>query len=250
MTAGLFATCLVNIARPQIGLAAAKALDMAGAEWSLPRAQTCCGQVAYNSGFRARAAASAAHCAEVFAACDKVVVPSGSCCGFLKKHAPELSDIAGEGVVELGGKCAELSEFLLERDFKPPRRKQPLTVTYHDSCAGLRELGIKKAPRELLKRAGVTIKEMNECETCCGFGGAFAEKFGEISSALADAKVDNITKAATPLPDSPPQAGEGAVSAVVMGDSGCMMHIEGRLSRLRRNVKVMHWLEALFDSPH
>ena len=171
MSAGLFATCLVNIARPQIGLAAAKVLDMTGESWLFPRYQTCCGQVAYNAGFRAQAASCAAQCARVFADCQRVVVPSGSCCGFLRKHAPGLADIAGEEVIKFAGKCTELSAFLLEKEFMPPHRRTPLRATYHDSCAGLRELGIKSAPRELLRRAGVIINEMKDSEVCCGFGG-------------------------------------------------------------------------------
>lgn len=231
MTVGFFATCLVNILRPSVGLAAAKALDLTGRQWVFPRRQTCCGQVAYNAGFRARAAASAARCASVFAACDRVVVPSGSCCGFLRKHAPGFADTEGEAVVRFAGKCTELSTFLTEENFTPPRRAAPMRAVYHDSCAGLRELGIKTAPRELLRRAGVTIDEMAECEVCCGFGGAFAEKFGGISTALADAKCDNI----------------GDADYVLMGDTGCIVHLEGRLLRLRRRAKVMHWCEALFD---
>ncbi|MGI9337721.1 MAG: heterodisulfide reductase-related iron-sulfur binding cluster [Gammaproteobacteria bacterium] len=231
MTVGLFATCLVNIARPSVGLAAAKALDLTGRRWVFPRRQTCCGQVAHNAGFRAKAAASAAHCARVFAECDRVVIPSGSCCGFLRKHAPGLADIAGEEVVRFAGKCAELSEFLTEENFTPPRRASALSVVYHDSCAGLRELGIKDAPRALLRRAGVEVNEMKDCEVCCGFGGAFAEKFGGISAALADEKCDNI----------------GDAEVVAMGDTGCILHLEGRLLRLRRRTKVMHWCEALFD---
>ena len=233
MSAGLFATCLVNIARPQIGLAAAKVLDMTGESWLFPRYQTCCGQVAYNAGFRAQAASCAAQCARVFADCQRVVVPSGSCCGFLRKHAPGLADIAGEEVIKFAGKCTELSAFLLEKEFMPPHRRTPLRATYHDSCAGLRELGIKSAPRELLRRAGVIINEMKDSEVCCGFGGAFAEKFGDISTALADSKCDNIKNA--------------DADVVVMGDAGCILHLEGRLLRLRRNIKVMHWAEALFD---
>lgn len=231
MTVGLFATCLVNTLRPSVGLAAAKALDLAGAKWIFPRRQTCCGQVAYNAGFRAQAAAAAARCANVFAACDKVVMPSGSCCGFLHKHAPNLADIGGEEVIRFAGKCAELSAFLTEENFSPPRRTSPMRAVYHDSCAGLRELGIKTAPRALLRRAGVEVNDMKECEVCCGFGGAFAEKFGGVSTALADAKCDNI----------------GDAEVVLMGDTGCIVHLEGRLLRLCRRTKVMHWCEAIFD---
>ncbi len=234
MPAGLFATCLVNIARPQIGLAAAKTLDLAGADWVFPRGQTCCGQPAYNAGFRAQAAAAAAHCARVFADCEKVVVPSGSCCGFLRKHAPGLADVAGDSVTVLAAKCMELSEFLLEKEFVPPPRKTPLAAAFHDGCAGLRELGIKKGPRKLLAQAGVTVSDIPECEVCCGFGGAFAEKFGGISAALADAKCENILAAKT--------------NTVLAGDAGCILHIEGRLSRLRKPVQVLHWAQALFDS--
>ena len=118
-------------------------------------------------------------------------------------------------------------------NYRPAPRKSPLRATYHDCCAGLRELGIKNGPRDLLMRAGVEIAEMRDCEECCGFGGAFAVKFGELSVALADRKCENIAAA--------------DADAVLLGDLGCLMHLEGRLRRLGKNTVIQHWAEVLAE---
>ncbi|MGH9674592.1 MAG: (Fe-S)-binding protein [Bryobacteraceae bacterium] len=237
MRVGLFVTCLIDLMRPRIGFAAIRLLEAAGCEVVVPRAQTCCGQPGYNSGDRASARALAAKVLGEFEGFEYVVVPSGSCGGMIRTHYPELlrdEPRMLERVKRLCARTYELTDFLanvvkLER--APGSFKG--TITYHDSCAGLRELGVKAQPRKLLASLpGLTLKEMEEAETCCGFGGAFAVKFGDIATHIAERKCANI-------------AATGA-DAVVLGDLGCMLHIEGRLRRRGdTNTRVLHVAEVL-----
>lgn len=234
---GLFVTCLVDMMRPRIGFAALKLLERAGFEVQVPATQTCCGQPGWNSGERRSARALAEKMISEFEACDYVVAPSGSCVGMIKVHYPEL--FPGEGAwlaraEALAAKTWELTDFLvtLARFENPPGTYRG-TITYHDSCSGLREVGIKQQPRRLLAMMpGLTLKEMSRCEECCGFGGTFSIKFGEISAAIAEAKCENI-------------AASGA-DAVVLGDLGCMLNIEGRLRRRGDDrTRVLHVAEVL-----
>jgi L-lactate dehydrogenase complex protein LldE len=237
MRVGFFVTCLVDLMRPSIGFAAIRLLEAGGAEVYVPPTQTCCGQPAYNSGDRADARALAAKVVAEFEGCDRLIAPSGSCSGMIRTHYAELfsDDPAMSGRVEaLAAKTRELTQFLVEelKLAAVPGRFDG-TVTYHDSCAGLREMGVKTSPRTLLARVpGLVLSEMAECETCCGFGGTFSIKYGEISARLADNKCANI-------------AACGA-DAVVLGDLGCMLNIEGRLRR-RGDMKtrVLHVAEVL-----
>jgi L-lactate dehydrogenase complex protein LldE len=236
MRVGLFVTCLVDLMRPRIGFAALRLLRAAGCEVVVPASQTCCGQPGYNSGDRKSALALARKVLGEFETCDYVVAPSGSCAGMIRTHYPDLFSAAPERerVQRLCERTYELTDFLvnvarLERvpgDFKGE-------VSYHDSCSGLRELGVKMQPRALLARMPqLALKEMEEAEVCCGFGGAFAVKFGEISTHIVDRKCDNIAAA--------------HADAVVLGDLGCMLNIEGRLRRRGdMKTKVLHIAEVL-----
>ena len=230
MKAGLFATCLADVMRPQIAAAAFRLIRESGAAPFYPPQQTCCGQIAFNEGYFDGAAELAEKCADLFADCDAVVFPSASCCGVFRAHWKEMFSENNGKMRDFAGKCFELSEFLQKMKYTPPPQKK-LRATFHDCCAGLRELGIKDGPRALLKQAGIEIVEMHECEECCGFGGAFAAKFGNISAAIADRKCENI-------------AASGA-DTVLMGDLGCILHLDGRLRRLGKNIRVLHWAEAL-----
>jgi len=237
MRVGFLVTCLVDLMRPSVGFAGIELLEAGGAEVVVPAAQTCCGQPAYNSGDRADAKALAAKLVAEFEGYDWVVVPSGSCSGMIRTHYPELfaDDPAMRDRVEaLAAKTRELTDFLadvlgLER---VPGRFEG-SVTYHDCCAGLREMGVKAQPRALLAKVpGLALREMPGCESCCGFGGTFSVKFGEISARIADNKCDEI-------------AATGA-AAVVLGDLGCMLNIEGRLRRRGdATTKVLHVAEVL-----
>lgn len=215
--------------RPQIPAAALRLIRESGAEPFYPPEQTCCGQIAFNEGYFDGAAELAEKCADLFADCDAVVFPSGSCCGVFRAHWTELFSAENAKMRDFAGKCFELSEFLRKMEYAPRPRKY-MKASFHDCCAGLRELGVKSGPRALLKRAGIEIVEMAECEECCGFGGSFAAKFGGISAAVADRKCENIAAAA---------------DTVLMGDLGCIIHIEGRLRRLGKNIRVRHWAEVL-----
>lgn len=237
MRVGFFVTCLVDLMRPSVGFAALKLLEAGGAEVYVPPSQTCCGQPAYNSGDRADAIALARKVIEEFEGCDYLVAPSGSCGGMIRTHYGEL--FAGDPPMQaraeaLAAKTWEITSFLadvLKLDKVPGRFDG--TITYHDCCAGLREMGVKSQPRALLaKVAGLTLREMAEPETCCGFGGVFSIKFGEISTRLADNKCQHVATA--------------GADALVLGDLGCMLNIEGRLRR-RGDMKtrVLHVAEVL-----
>ena len=237
MRVGLFVTCLVDLMRPSIGFAALKLLEAGGAQVVVPAAQTCCGQPAYNSGDRKDAIALARKLVGEFEDCDYLVAPSGSCAGMIRTHYAELFADDGpmrERVGALAAKTWELTAFLVEV-LKVDRvpGESAMTVTYHDSCAGLREMGIKKQPRELLGRMnGLTLREMPEPETCCGFGGTFSVKFGDIATRLADNKCGHVEAA--------------GADAVVLGDLGCMLNIEGRLRRRGdHKTQVLHVAELL-----
>jgi L-lactate dehydrogenase complex protein LldE len=237
MRVGFFVTCLVDLMRPSIGFAAIKLLEAGGAQVVVPGTQTCCGQPGYNSGDRKGALALATKLIGEFEDCDFLVAPSGSCTGMIKTHYADL--FRDEPVMllraqALGAKTRELTDFLvnvLKLDSVPGRYAG--TVTYHDCCAGLREMGVKQQPRALLAKVpGLSLTEMTECETCCGFGGTFAIKYGEISSRLADNKCEFVA--------------QSRADAVVLGDLGCMLNIEGRLRRRGdMTTKVLHVAELL-----
>lgn len=234
---GLFVTCLVDLMRPRIGFAALKLLEAAGCEVVVPATQTCCGQPAFNSGDRATARELARKVLREFDGCDYIVVPSGSCGGMIRAHYPELlADSAEDArlLTRVSERTLELTDFLvnvLKVESVPGRFDG--TVTYHDSCSGLRELGVKVQPRALLAKVpGLSLKEMTTPEYCCGFGGTFAVKYGEISARIAERKCEDI-------------ATTGA-DAVVLGDLGCILNIEGRLRRRGdTRTRVLHVAEVL-----
>jgi len=231
---GLFATCLVDFFRPQTGLAAAELLERAGCEVVVPPAQTCCGQPAWNSGDRATTRALALALVDAFADVEAVVAPSGSCIGMLRQFPDVLggTDPRHREAEALAAKSFELFEYLVDvRDYAPEALAEPPTVTYHDSCAGLRECGIKAQPRALMAAAGVELKEMDAAEVCCGFGGTFCVKYPDISAAMTDAKVASIERSGAPL--------------VTGGDLGCLLNIVGRLTRDDRAVQARHLAEVL-----
>jgi L-lactate dehydrogenase complex protein LldE len=232
----LFVTCLVDLHRPSIGFAAIRLLEEAGCQVEVPRAQTCCGQPAYNSGDRTTTTDLARGILEAFGGYDYVVVPSGSCGGMLREHMPHLFDDDPNlraRADALAARTYELVSFLT--DVMQVESVAGVwtggDVTYHDSCAGLRELGIKQQPRQLLRAMGVPITEMAEPEICCGFGGTFCVKYPEISVRMVADKTRDI--AAT---------GAGTVLA---GDLGCLLNIAGRLSREGSPVRARHVAEVL-----
>jgi L-lactate dehydrogenase complex protein LldE len=233
---GLFVTCLVDLFRPTVGFAAAKLIEAAGCDVAVPTAQTCCGQPAYNSGDRRTTQAIARQVIAAFESFDYVVAPSGSCAGTLKCHYPfVLADDAewGPRAQAFADKVYELISFLVDvRRMTAVEAAFAGKVTYHDSCSGLRELGVSHQPRELLGSVdGLKLVEMDDADICCGFGGTFCVKYPDISNAIVEKKTGNI--AAT---------GAGTVLA---GDLGCLMNIAGKLQRQGSPVAARHIAEVL-----
>jgi L-lactate dehydrogenase complex protein LldE len=232
----LFVTCLVDLHRPSIGFAAISLLEDAGCLVEVPRAQTCCGQPAYNAGDSTTARELGLTILNAFSAYDYVVAPSGSCAGMISKHLPGLfaNDPNLRAKADaLGAKTYELTAFLADiMQFTPTPPPLAVTATYHDSCAGLRELGVKSQPRDLLNTVpGLKLTEMTDPEICCGFGGTFCVKYPEISTRMASDKCADIEATGAEL--------------LLAGDLGCLLNMAGRLSRLGSAVAVRHVAEVL-----
>jgi L-lactate dehydrogenase complex protein LldE len=232
---GLFVTCLVDLIRPSVGFATAKLLEDAGCIVEVPR-QSCCGQPAFNSGDRATAQAIARQVITAFAPCDNVVAPSGSCAGMIRAHYPELfhGDPNWQPRADaLADKTWELTSFLVDVcGIDKVAARLDATATYHDSCSGLRELGVHDQPRRLLATvAGLQLTEMRDANVCCGFGGTFCVKYPEISNAVVGKKAAAV--AAT---------GAGLLLA---GDLGCLMNMAGKLQRDGATIEIRHVAEVL-----
>ncbi|HRN88027.1 (Fe-S)-binding protein [Hyphomicrobium sp.] len=233
---GLFVTCLVDLMRPSVGFAAARLIEQAGCTVVVPHGQTCCGQPAYNAGDRKSARELARQTILAFAGCDFVVAPSGSCAAMLRLHYPAL--FKGQSDAEFEAKAFaervhELTDFLANvRGQTASDARFEGRVVHHDACAGLRELGIKSAPRRLLSSvAGVELVEAPETTACCGFGGLFSVKYPEVSTAIADRRIADLTSTAPDL--------------VTAGDLGCLMHLAGRLRRTGNPLPCRHIAEVL-----
>lgn len=235
---GLLVTCLVDLFRPTVGFAAVKLLEAAGCTVAVPEAQTCCGQPAYNSGDKPDAKRVARQLVAAFEGFDYVVAPSGSCGGMLRQHYPELfadEPEMLERVRRLAEKTWELVSFLVEVcGMSAVAAHYDGVATYHDACSGLRELGIKEAPRRLLRSvAGLTLKEMAAPEDCCGFGGTFCVKYPEISDKMVTGKAADIVAS--------------GADTLLAGDLGCLLNMAGKLARRGDGVRVRHIAEVLAD---
>ena len=232
---GLFVTCLVDLIRPSVGFAAVKLLEDAGCVVEVPT-QTCCWQPAFNSGGRAATRQMAEQAIAAFEGYDYVVVPSGSCAGMLKVHYPELFEGDAAWTPRVERFCArtyELVSFLVDV-LKVTKVAAAFAgaVTYHDSCSGLRELGIRAQPRKLLASVrGLELKELHDADVCCGFGGTFCVKYPDISNTIVSKKAEHI-------------AASGA-STLLAGDLGCLMNMAGKLQRLGTPVQSRHIAEVL-----
>lgn len=230
----LFVTCLVDMFRPSVGFATVKLLEDAGCIVEVPQ-QSCCGQPGYNAGDRQDARAIALQVIDAFSPYDYVVAPSGSCAGMISHHYPGLFEDEPDlrtRAFALAEKTFELTAFLHDvLEIRDLGRSVPGDVTYHDSCSGLRELGVKGQPRALLQSVGAKIHEMPNAETCCGFGGTFCVKYPDISNSMVSDKSKEI-------------AASGA-GLVLAGDLGCLLNMAGKLSRDGYNVKARHVAEVL-----
>ncbi len=233
---GLFVTCLVDLFRPSVGFAAVKLLEDAGCRVTVPAAQTCCGQPAYNSGDRQDALAIARAVIAAFREFDYVVVPSGSCGGMLKVHYPAL--FAGdpsfrEAATDLAGRTYELVSFLTDvLGVERVDARFDGAVTYHDSCSALREMNVHAQPRRLLDSvASLQRTELPNADVCCGFGGTFCVKYSDISADIVRKKAGSVVA-----------TGAGTL---LSSDMGCLLNIAGKLQRDGSAVTVRHVAEVL-----
>lgn len=232
----LFVTCLVDMFRPSVGFAAVKLLEDAGCVVEVPAAQTCCGQPAWNSGDRASAKAIARQVIAAFEGYDYVVAPAGSCAAQIAKDYAAMFD-GGDPWAEraraLGAKTFEITAFLADvLGVTATGARADLTATYHDSCSGLRSLGVREQPRRLLAGVpGLELREMVEADVCCGFGGLFCVKYPDVSNVMVSDKTRN--------------AAETGADLLLAGDLGCLMNMAGKASREGRAFKARHVVEVL-----
>ena len=233
---GLFVTCLADTMRPRLGFAALQLLEAAGCDVTVPRAQTCCGQPAFNSGDTKGAAAIARQVIALFESLDYLVAPSGSCAGMIHAHYREA--LAGDPAwakraEALAARTHELLSFLADiRGWRPADVAFATTATYHDSCSGLRELGVFAQPRALLQEvAGLEMRPLAGNDVCCGFGGTFCVKYPAISNAIVGEKAAAI---------------EASGAALLLGgDLGCLMIMAGALHRRGSKMRAFHAAEIL-----
>lgn len=229
----LFVTCVVDQLAPETGVAAVRLLEAAGCTVAFPDAQTCCGQPAVTAGEPEAAARLACHFLDVFELFDAVVTPSGSCAAMVHHWYERLVEARDrERARALAGRTHELAQYLVVVLGRPDLgARVDARVTVHDACHGLRNLGVRDAPRRLLDAAGATVVEMVEPETCCGFGGTFAVEHGEIAAPLADDKLGHA--AAT------------GVDYLVSGDAACLLHLEARRRRTGVGPQPIHLASLL-----
>ena len=233
---GLFVTCLVDAIRPSIGFSAIQLLEEAGCRVEVPQAQTCCGQPALNSGDERDSAALARQTIAAFDGFDHVVVPSGSCAGTIVHGYPDLlaKDPAwAPRARAMAAKTHEITSFLVDvMGFRPKGRRLAATATYHDSCAGLRELGIAAQPRSLLAQVeGLEMRGLEGNDVCCGFGGTFCVKYSDISNAIVTEKAEAIERTGADI--------------LLAGDLGCLMNMAGKLHRRGAKTRCFHTIEVL-----
>lgn len=232
---GLFVTCLVDLFRPSVGFAAARLIEDAGCTVVVPEAQTCCGQPAYNAGDPDTARALALQTIRSFDGLDYVVAPSGSCAAMLRVHYPLLFKDRPEEpqVLAFAARVFELTTFLVEVCGAASVNAAFVgRVAHHDACSGLRELGIRAAPRRLLAAVeGLELVETGDVTACCGFGGLFSVKYPAISTAIADRKIEDLRLNQPDL--------------ITGGDLGCLMNLAGRLSRCGSTLPCRHVAEVL-----
>jgi L-lactate dehydrogenase complex protein LldE len=221
---------------PKVGLAMADVLEHLGYQVDFPEEQTCCGQPAFNSGYRAEARTVARHFLNTFEKSETIVVPSGSCTAMIVHHFAELFHKEPESLARvhsLEERVFEFSTFLTQvAGVEDVGARFEEVVTFHDGCHGLRELGVKSAPRRLLAHVrGLELREMQPAEDCCGFGGTFSVKFDDLSGAMGRSKVDSILRT--------------GANTVVSLDPSCLMQIQGVLSRSGSPIRTMHLAEVL-----
>lgn len=236
MNVQIFIPCFVDQLYPTVAFNMVKVLERAGCKVSYNTNQTCCGQPAFNAGFWGEAKDVCKKFLEDFSGNDYIVAPSASCVGFVKNYYKTLfeKDVTNQTEIKkIQSRIYELSDFLVNvLKFTDFNASLNAVATYHDSCAALRECNLKQEPRILLNNVkDLQLVEMNDVETCCGFGGTFAVKFEPISIAMGDQKVNNAidTKA----------------QYIISTDMSCLMHIDGVAKNKNSNIKVLHLADVL-----
>jgi L-lactate dehydrogenase complex protein LldE len=232
----LFIQCLVDAVRPDVAEAMVTVLSRLGLELTCPTDQTCCGQPAFNAGYRLEARSAARRFIGIFERADTIVCPSGSCVHMVRHHYPELLGDDPRWVPRarrVAARTYEFTEFLVDvLKVEDLGARYEGRITYHDSCHLLRGIRVKEQPRRLLRRvAGAELVEMKNSDYCCGFGGAFAVKYPDISCAMVNDKVDHILRS--------------GADTVVGCDTGCLLNIAGAISRRRLPIRTMHIAEVL-----
>jgi len=235
MNVQIFIPCFIDQLYPSVAFNMIKVLQKAGCTVSYNTNQTCCGQPAFNAGFWNEAKKVCSKYIEDFSSSDLIVAPSASCAGFVRNYYGKLFENSSmhKNVKQLGERLYEFSEFLVKvlgvEDFGATLNGK---ATYHDSCSALRECKIKEEPRRLLSKvAGLELTEMNDVETCCGFGGSFAIKFEPISIAMADQKVNNVLNT--------------NARYLISTDMSCLMHLDGYIRNKGLNIQVLHLADVL-----
>ena len=235
-TVTLFIQCLVDGVYPEVGEAMVRIFRKLGMDINCPTQQTCCGQPAFNSGYRREARVAARRFIEIFETAETIVCPSGSCVTMVRHHYPELFHDEAEWLArarQVAGKTYELTEYLVDiLEMDDIGAHYDGKITYHDSCHLLRSLRIQEQPRKLLRRvSGAEFVELYDSDKCCGFGGAFSVKYADISAAMVEDKVKNIMAS--------------GADTVTGCDMGCLMNIQGMLSRKGSYIKVRHIAQIL-----
>ena len=235
-----FGTCLVDMFYPEAGISAMKLMEREGIRVIFPQAQTCCGQPAFNSGYRPEAQTVALQQIQCFAKPLPIVVPSGSCGSMMKHHYLELFEDhpALPEVQKFSERIIEFSQFLVHvLQIQLEDLGEPVELTYHSSCHALREMKIEQEPKQLLGQLkNVRLIELSRERECCGFGGTFAIKFSQISQAMLEDKIADIVQTQTPL--------------ALTGDCGCLMHIEGGLKFQKKDIAGKHLASFLWERTH
>lgn len=235
MKVDIFIPCFVDQLYPETAFNMVKVLEKAGCDVNYNKDQTCCGQPAFNAGFREESKAVCSKFLKDFKGADYIVAPSASCVGFVRNYYSKLFDNSSDhnNVIKIADKTFEFSEFLVKVlgivKFGATLEGK---ATYHDSCAGLRECKIKEEPRRLLGNVkGLEILEMEDVETCCGFGGTFAVKFEAISVAMADQKVSHALAT--------------GAKYLISTDLSCLMHLDGYIKNKGYNLQTLHIADVL-----
>ncbi len=237
MRVTLFVTCLGDLFFAEAGVDTVRLLRSLDVEVDFPPDQTCCGQPAFNAGYRPEARAMALHTLRVLRDSETVVVPSGSCTAMIRIHYPELFEENSQHRAEalsLAGRTYELSEFLV-RILGVDRLGGGLSgkrLAYHHGCHALRELGVRDEPLNLLRGAGAEVVPWEASEECCGFGGVFAVKMPEVSLSMGDRKLDTLPE----------------VDCLTSADGGCLLHLEGRMRHRKMGLPVRHLASVLWEA--